>query len=64
MDWFGNQMVQGIGLHGWLALILVAIGVAGLSIGLMVLARRPHDASYKRPTDPTQWNEHGDRRDR
>lgn len=34
-------------LHGWIALGLTAVGVAGLHLGLMHLTRRRHD-----PDDP------------
>ena len=32
-----------LSLHGWLALVIACVGVAGLHLGLMHLARRRHD---------------------
>ena len=36
-----------MGIHGWIALTLAVFGVAGLHIGLMWLARKPHDGEFK-----------------
>lgn len=43
-------------LHGWLALALTVVGVIGLHLGLMHLARKPHE-EYIRPTDFWRWDE-------
>lgn len=33
-------------VHGWIALILAVIGIAALHLGLMWLARKPHDDRF------------------
>lgn len=35
-----------MGIHGWIALVIAVIGIAGLHLGLMWLARKPHDDRF------------------
>ena len=43
MSDFADLFRLDISLHGWIALVLTAVGVAGLHLGLMYLVRKPHD---------------------
>lgn len=54
-----------IGLHGWIALILTVVGVTGLNVGLMHLAKRRWDHSFERldtaePDATGDQDRHGD----
>ena len=40
-------------IHGWIALVLALIGVTGLHLGLMWLARKRHDDGF-RPEERSQ----------
>jgi len=35
-----------MGVHGWIAMIVAVIGIAALHLGLMWLARKPHDDRF------------------
>lgn len=54
-----------MGIHGWIALVIAVVGIAGLHFGLMWLARKPHDDRFhpdEQPgDDPADRAHHGTR---
>ena len=43
LDYVTNYFDDTMSVHGWIALLISAVGVVALNVGLMHLVRRPHE---------------------
>ncbi len=59
MSEFADLFRLDISLHGWIALGLTAVGVAGLHLGLMYLVRKRHDPDDESDGDTDTGSRNG-----